>query len=173
MDVTRRQIRTIRWASVPWSSNWYGVWRYRVAGERLPLSLAFSSFSDTMKRSVLMVCPGTSKCETSDSCVWPPRTCHVPHITVATAGSRHPSPHCAHITCLLSANVQQAPISVDVCTFFDMKEFSDTSLFRMDFHVRRHFARLLLCCYLSHSNKTCKLLAGRFNLYCHTTSIRL
>jgi hypothetical protein len=47
------------------------------------------------------------------------------------------------------------------------------SVAHLCFCVRHHFARLLPCCYLSHSNKIYKLLAGRLNLYCHTTSIRL
>jgi hypothetical protein len=34
-----------------------------------------------------------------------------------------------------------------------MEEFSDTTLFHMHFHVRCHFARLPLSCYLSHGKK--------------------
>jgi hypothetical protein len=48
---------------------------------------------------------------------------------------------------------------------------SMTPLLPMHFHFRRHVARLLLCYYLPHGNKTYQLMAGRFNLYCHTRSI--
>jgi hypothetical protein len=36
--------------------------------------------------------------------------------------------------------------------------------------IPRHFVKLLLCCYLSHGNRTYNLLAGGFNIYCHITS---
>jgi hypothetical protein len=51
--------------------------------------------------------------------------------------------------------------------FFRVDELSDKPLLPTHFHVRRHFATLLLCCYLSYGNKTYELLAGMFNLYCH------
>jgi hypothetical protein len=64
-------------------------------------------------------------------------------------------------------------LNVNGCNFFCMEKFSDTHLLRMRFHIRRHFARLPLCCYLSQGCKTFELLAGRFNHYCPNTSIRL
>jgi hypothetical protein len=87
------------------------------------------------------------------------------HITVATAETHYP-PHCVHIHCLASVNVNG-------CNFSRVEEFNDTFLLRTHFYVRRHFVRLLLDCCLLHGNKTYKLLVGRFNLYCYTTSIRL
>jgi hypothetical protein len=46
-----------------------------------------------------------------------------------------------------------------------MEKLNDTPVLVTNFYIRRHFARLPLCCYLSHGNKTYELLAGRFNLY--------
>jgi hypothetical protein len=109
----------------------------------------------------------------ADSCAGPPGTWTVSHIAVTTAETHHPLPYCAHILCLVSINIQQVSLNVNGCNFFCMEEFNDTPPLRKHFHVRRHFSRLLLFCYLSHGNKTYKLLAGRFNLYCHTTSICL
>jgi hypothetical protein len=39
--------------------------------------------------------------------------------------------------------------------------------------IMPHWLAAAHCCYLSHGNKTYKLLAGKFNLSCNTTSIRL
>ena len=41
------------------------------------------------------------------SCVWLSRTQLVFHITVVTAETHYPPPHCAHINCLVSINVQE------------------------------------------------------------------
>jgi hypothetical protein len=77
------------------------------------------------------------------------------------------------IHCFVSVNVQQASLNINGCNFFRMEKFSDTQLLPAHLHTTRHFARLHLFCYLSHGSKTYELLAGRFNLYCHNTSIRL
>jgi hypothetical protein len=53
-----------------------------------------------------------------DSCGRSPGTWAVPHINVATAETHHPLPHCAHIHCLVSANVQQASMNVKGGNFF-------------------------------------------------------
>jgi hypothetical protein len=72
----------------------------------------------------------------------------------------------AQIHCLVSAYVQWASMNVSGCNFFCMEEFIDPPLLCTHFNIRRQLAKLLLCCYLSHGNKTYKLLAGRFNFYC-------
>ena len=64
-----------------------------------------------------------------------------------------PTPPCAHIHCLISTDVQQASMHVCKCHFFYVKEFIDTPLLHMPFHVRHHSVRLPLCCHLSHSTK--------------------
>jgi hypothetical protein len=92
---------------------------------------------------------------------------------VATAETHYPSPHYAHIPCWVSINVQQTLMNVNGCNFFRKVEFDDTSLLCTHFHVKWHSAKLLLCCYLSHGNRTYKLLDGKCNLYCHTSSICL
>jgi len=88
-----------------------------------------------------------------DSCAWPSGTWLVFHVTVATAETCHPPPHCANIHCLVSVNVQQASMNVIGCNFFCMEEFNYTPLFHTHFHVRRQFVRLPLCCHLSHGNE--------------------
>jgi len=78
-----------------------------------------------------------------DSCAWP-------------SGSGlsftllSPLPHCAHIHCLISINIQQVPIGA---IFFCMEEFNDTFA-SMHFNVRCHSVTLPPCCHLSHGNKT-------------------
>ena len=74
-------------------------------------------------------------------------------VAVTTTETHHPPPDCAHIHCLVSINIQQASMNVSGCIFFCMKEFSDTPLLYMHFHVRQHFVRLLPCGYLSQGNK--------------------
>ena len=88
-----------------------------------------------------------------ESCAWPSGTWLVFHVAVTTAETRHPPPHCTNIHCLVSVNVQQASMYVTGCNFFRMEEFNYTPLFHTQFHVRRHFVRLPLCCHLSHVNK--------------------
>ena len=56
----------------------------------------------------------------------------------------HLVPHCAHIHCLVSINIQQASMNVSECHFFHMREFSDTLLLHMHFCVRHHFVNTLL-----------------------------
>ena len=83
--------------------------------------------------------------------------------------------HCVHIHCLVSMNVYSARI--DVCQwvqYFLMEEFSDISLLHTHFHVRCHSVRLSSCCHLSHNKKKSNgILAGWFNLFCHTMNIHL
>jgi hypothetical protein len=47
---------------------------------------------------------------------------------------------------LVSLNVQKASMNVNGCIFFCMEELFDTPHLHTHFHVRRDFARLLLCC---------------------------
>jgi hypothetical protein len=51
-------------------------------------------------------------------------------------------------------------MNINGCNFFRVEEFSDTNLLRTHFHVRRQFARLLLCCYLLHDNKNLQTIGG-------------
>ena len=88
-----------------------------------------------------------------DSCAWPSRMWLDFYIIVTTAEMHHPLPHCAHIHCWVSINIQQALMNISVCHFFCTEEFNVTPLLHTHFHVRCHFIRLPLCCHLSYSNK--------------------
>ena len=46
------------------------------------------------------------------------------------------------IHCLVSRNIQQKSITVNVCNFFCMEEFNFTPLLHTHFHVRHHFVTL-------------------------------
>ena len=81
-----------------------------------------------------------------DSCAWLSRTWLVFHIPFTTSEMQQILPHCAHICCLVSRNIQLA-IS------FHREEFSCTPLLYLHFHVRYHCVRLPLCCHLSHGKK--------------------
>ena len=96
----------------------------------------------------------------------------------AIAELHHSPPHCVHICCLVSINIQEASMNVNGCHLFLMEEISSTPLIHLHFHIRCHFVRLSLCCHLllrgTHSIITCnEILVGRFNIYCHTTNICL
>ena len=69
------------------------------------------------------------------------------------AEMHHPLPHCAHIHCLVTINIQQVSMNVNRCNFFCMEEFNSTPLLHKRIHVRRHFVRVPLCCHPSHGNK--------------------
>ena len=73
-------------------------------------------------------------------------------VTVTTAGTHHSQPHCTHIRCLVTVNIQETLMNVCGCLFFYMEEFSRTSLPHMHFHVRHLVVRLPLCCHLSCDN---------------------
>jgi len=53
-----------------------------------------------------------------DSCAWLSRTWLLFHVTISTAEMYCPPPHCAHIHCLVSINVQQASVNVSGSCFF-------------------------------------------------------
>ena len=75
------------------------------------------------------------------------------HVAVAFAETYNPSPHCTHIHCFVSINVQQASMNAGMCNFFCMEKFSYSPLLHTEFHVRCHFVRLPFCYQLSHGNK--------------------
>ena len=50
------------------------------------------------------------------------------HIAVVIAEMHHPPPHCFHIHCLDSINVQQMSVNVSGCHFFHIEEFNGTSM---------------------------------------------
>lgn len=83
------------------------------------------------------------------------------HVSVTTVETHHPLPHCAHIHCLVSINIQQASMNTNGCQFFHMIEFSGTSLLHVHFHVRCHFVRLSLCYHLFHGNKIEQNISGK------------
>ena len=111
-----------------------------------------------------------------DSCAWPFKMWIVFHDTVTTAETHHPPPHCAHIHCLVSINVQQALMNVSECNFsawrnsvphfcfigHDMSSMSDTIL-----------SECPSAAIYQTATKCNGILVGRFNLYCHTTNISL
>ena len=66
-------------------------------------------------------------------------------LSLSTAETCHPPPHCGHIHCLVSISVQQALLNVSGGHFFHKEEFSDTLFLHTHFHVRHHFVRLPLC----------------------------
>ena len=57
---------------------------------------------------------------------WPSGMWLVFHIAVATAETQYPPPHCTHIHCLVTVDVQQALMNVSECHVFHMEEFRDT-----------------------------------------------
>ena len=61
-----------------------------------------------------------------------------PTVAVTTAETHHPWPHCAHINCLVSINVQKESMNVSKCYFFHMEEFNSTPLLHTHFHVKCH-----------------------------------
>ena len=46
--------------------------------------------------------------------------------TVTMAKTHHPPPHCTHIHCLVSINVQHVLMNFNGCHFFCMEEFNDS-----------------------------------------------
>ena len=89
----------------------------------------------------------------SDSCARSSEMWLVFHVAVITGEMRHPIPHCAHIHCLVSINIQQDSMNISECSFFCTEEFNYTPLLHVHFHVKCHYVRLPLCCHLLHSNK--------------------
>jgi len=53
-----------------------------------------------------------------DSCASPSRMRLVFHVAVTTAETHHPPPHCAHVHCLISINVQLVAVNVNGCHLF-------------------------------------------------------
>jgi len=86
---------------------------------------------------------------------------------------RHPPPHCAHIHCLVSINVQQMLMVVSGCNFSCMEKFNSTHLLHMHFMsdaVLLAYPSAAIC----HTSTTCNgILVGRLSFYCHTANICL
>ena len=65
-------------------------------------------------------------------------------------------PHCAHVYCSISTNIQQMSMNLTPMSgwnFICVEELDSTPLLHTHFHVRCRFVRLSLCCHQSHSNK--------------------
>ena len=73
-----------------------------------------------------------------------------PLMAVTTAETQHPSPHCAHIYCLVSINVQQTSMSVKGYNFCCMQKFTFAS---SSLPCQTSMCQTYLCCHLSHGNK--------------------
>ena len=108
-----------------------------------------------------------------DSCAWLSRTWLLFHVTISTAEMYYPPPHCAHIHCLVSINIQQASVNVNGCRSFHMEKFNSTPLLHMHSHVRHHSVGVPLCCHLYRATTCNGISVGRLNLCCHPTNIRL
>ena len=94
-----------------------------------------------------------------------------PNVTVATAQTHQSPPHCAHIHCLLSINVQQALMDVSECHFSAWRN-SMTQLCLI--HASISDASLSDCPSAAVCQKatTCnRILVGRFNLSTATSLI--
>ena len=77
-----------------------------------------------------------------------------------TAETYHPLPHCVHIHCLVSRNIQKAPKNASGCHLFLKEEFSGAVFLRTHFHVRHHFVRLHSAA-ICHTATKLTVLAGR------------
>ena len=77
-------------------------------------------------------------------------------------------PHCAHIHCRVSINIQQVSMNVNRCNFFLDKGFSDTSFLHMHFHVRHHFSDCPFAAICHMATKFNGIVGGRLDFYCHT-----
>jgi len=113
--------------------------------------------------------PACHACENLHQERWP---------TVTTAETHRALPHCAHIHCLVSINVQQVSVSVSGCHCFCMKKHASTLLCFI--HTSMSDTILSDCpsaaiCHMTRKWKKmeCKKTAGRFNLYCHSANISL
>ena len=92
-------------------------------------------------------------------------------IALAAAETQHPLPHCAHIHCLVSTNIQQAQFNISRCHFFLTEEFSSTPLLHTPSHVRHHLSDCPSAA-ICHTVTTCNgIRAGKFSHYCHTTDM--
>ena len=77
------------------------------------LIITHNAFSPAMNKSLLISAS---------------RICLIFHIAVTTAETHHSPPHCAHIHCFISINVQQAPMNVNGRHFFIRTSMSDAIL---------------------------------------------
>ena len=105
---------------------------------------------------------------------WPSGTWLIFNTTVTTAETHHPLSHCAQIHWLVSIKIQQTSIDVSEYNFFSAlrnsithlcsicTSMSDTIVSDCPSAIRCHMA-----------TKCNRILAGKFNLYCHITNISL
>ena len=83
------------------------------------------SINSSVCRPVLPHChrTGFSRLQNQKSCSLLLLTAGYGTVSVTTAEAHHPPPHCIHIHCLVSRNVQQALMNVSEGHFFYMEEF--------------------------------------------------
>ena len=106
-----------------------------------------------------------------DCCAGVSRMCLVFHIAVTTAETHHPLPHCAHIHCLVSINMQQVSMNVSGCHFFSTRRDIMTSLCFICTSISDIILSDCPSAAICHmATKRNGILVGRFNLYCHTTA---
>ena len=95
-------------------------------------------------------------------------------VSLITAETHHPlPPHCAHIHCLVSINVQQVSECVTGCNLFCKEEFSAPLCFiraSTSDGILSECPSAAFCCMAMTCNG---ILVGRYNLYCYNTSIYL
>jgi hypothetical protein len=89
-----------------------------------------------------VVCPGSRKSRTAESCAGLPGTWCVSHHHHHCRNELPTASLCSHPL----FDLHKRSASVNECQCVHIEEFNDTRLLRMHFHVRHHFARLLLCC---------------------------
>jgi len=103
-----------------------------------------------------------------DSRAWPSRMWHVFHIAVALLKHTAHCLTCAHIHCLIFVNVHQELMNISAATFSTWRNLMTYLSSYVHFHVRWHFVSPSAAIY--HTATTCNdIVAGRFNLYCHTS----
>jgi len=144
--------------------------RFQRTAADIQLRTQFPSCNPPIRADELIETLFVSWC---DICAWSFGTWLLFHVTVATAETHHPPPHCPNIHCLVSVNVQQASKNVIGCNFFRMEEFNYTLCFirtSMSDAILSDCPSAVIC---RTATKFNGILAGRFNLYCHTNNIQL
>ena len=112
---------------------------------------------------------------TTISCSFSPAPLEVTHCFScydrAITEAQHPLPHCAHIHCLVSKNVQQASMNVNGCNFFSCGgiQWCTFASYALLYQIPFCQTAPLLPSVMWQQNIT--VFAGRFNLYWHNTNI--
>ena len=107
----------------------------------------------------------------STSCTWLFRMRLAFNITVTTAETCYPLPHCGHIHCLACINIQQASMDVNGCHFVHVEEFSNTFA-SYAFSCQVPFCQTALLPSVAQQQKSINT-GRRFNFYCHITKIHI